>query len=138
MDDGGKALVGFVASHGDALELFELAEEVFDQMAPFVHFCIERQRLGATWMLRDDDLGAALIEVCNDDIAVEGLVGDQRVKREAIDQRRHAHAVEAMTGQEHEADEIAQRVGQREDLGGHAALGAADGLVLSPPFAPWP
>jgi hypothetical protein len=43
-----------------------------------------------------------------------------------------------MTGQEHEADEIAQRVGQREDLGGHAALGAADGLVLSPPFAPWP
>ena len=32
----------------------------------------------------------------------------------------------------------AQCVGQREDLSGHAALGAAYGLALSPPFAPWP
>lgn len=32
--------------------------------------------------------------------------------------------------------QITQRIGQREDLGRHAASGAADGLALSPPFAP--
>jgi len=38
MDQGGEALIGFVGSHGDAFELLELAEEVLDQVAPFVHF----------------------------------------------------------------------------------------------------
>ena len=49
-----------------------------------------------------------------------------------------ADRVEAMAGQQNEAHEIAERVGQRQDLGRHAALGAADGLALSPPFAPCP
>src|SRR5215216_6909732 len=43
-----------------------------------------------------------------------------------------------MARQEFEAHKIAERVGQREDLGGHATLGAAYGLALSPPFAPCP
>jgi hypothetical protein len=30
MDDGVEALVSFVGAHGDAFELFEFAEEVFD------------------------------------------------------------------------------------------------------------
>src|SRR3546814_10772010 len=37
-----------------------------------------------------------------------------------------------------EAHEIAESIGERQDLGRHAALGAADGLAPSPPFAPWP
>src|SRR3546814_16405051 len=43
-----------------------------------------------------------------------------------------------MAGQQDEAHEIAECIGERQDLGRHAALGAADGLALSPPFAPWP
>ena len=39
-------------------------------------------------------------------------------------------------GQQDEANQIAERVGQREYFGRHAALGAADCLVLRPPFAP--
>ena len=89
-------------------------------------------------MLGDDDLGAALVEVGDDGVAVEGLVGDQPAEGEAVDQRRDAHRVEAVAGQQHEAHEIAERVGQRQDLGRHAAFGAADGLALSPPFAPCP
>src|SRR3546814_11056460 len=85
MDDGVEALVGFVGTHGDTLELLELAEEVFDQMTPLVHLGIERQGLGPAWVLGDDDLGAALVEVGNDGIAVEGLVGDQRAEGETID-----------------------------------------------------
>ena len=37
MDHGGEALIRLVGAHGDALELLELAEEVFDEMPPFVH-----------------------------------------------------------------------------------------------------
>ena len=36
------------------------------------------ERRGAARMLRDDDLGAALVEIGDDGVAVEGLVGDQR------------------------------------------------------------
>jgi hypothetical protein len=43
-----------------------------------------------------------------------------------------------MAGQENEADQIAKRVGQRQDFGRHAAFGAADRLFLRPPFAPCP
>ena len=48
------------------------------------------------------------------------------------------HRIETMAGQENEADEIAERVGQRQNFGRHAAFGAADGLALRPPFAPCP
>jgi hypothetical protein len=43
-----------------------------------------------------------------------------------------------VSGQEFEAHEIAQGISECQDLGGHAAFGAADGLALSPPFAPCP
>ena len=46
MDHGFEALIGLVGAHGDALELLELAEEVLDQMAPFVHFGVD---LAAGW-----------------------------------------------------------------------------------------
>ena len=61
MDVGCEALIGFVGSHGDAFELFEFAEEVLDQMAPFVHLLVDGEGLSAARMLRDDDLGAALV-----------------------------------------------------------------------------
>ena len=131
-------MVRFVGSHGEALELFELAEEVLDEMSPFVELAIERQGSGAPWVLGDDDLGPARIEIGNDGIAVEGLVGDETAKIDTVDQRLDADRVEAMARQEFEAHKIAERVGQREDLGGQATLGAAYGLALSPPFAPCP
>src|SRR3954470_19396283 len=89
-------------------------------------------------MLGDHDLGAALIQVRDDVIAVEGRVGDQRPKGEPVDERRHAHRVEPLPWQEHEAHEVAERVGEGQDLGGQAAFGAANGLAQSPPFAPCP
>lgn len=60
----------------------------------------------------NDELGATLVEVGNDRIAVEGRVGDQRAKRQPIDERRHAHNVEVLAGQEDEADEVAQSIGR--------------------------
>src|SRR5216684_1266933 len=85
MDHGLEALVGFVGAQGDAFEFLELAEEVLDEMTPFVH-----------------------------------------------------HGIEALSRQQDESDEVAERIGEGQDLGRHAALGLADGLALSPPFAPCP
>jgi hypothetical protein len=62
MDHGGEALISLVGAHGDAFELLELAEEVFDEMPPFVHLLVDGERHCATRMLGDDDLGAARVE----------------------------------------------------------------------------
>src|SRR5208282_1560818 len=74
----------------------------------------------------------------DDTTAVERPVGVLSIAGEAVDERGNADRIETMAGQENEAHEIAERIGEGEDLGRHAALGAADGLALSPPFAPWP
>jgi hypothetical protein len=38
------------------------------------------------------------------------LRGDQCVEGQSLDERRHAHRVEALSRQEHEAHEIAERI----------------------------
>jgi hypothetical protein len=51
MDVGGEALIGFVGAHGDAFEFLELAEDVFNQVAPLIDLRVNRQRRGAPWVL---------------------------------------------------------------------------------------
>jgi hypothetical protein len=85
MDDGGEALIGLVGAHGDAFEFLEIAEEVLDQVAPFVDLGIDRQGRDAPWMLQDHDLGPARVEVGDDDVAVERLVRNQAAKGETVD-----------------------------------------------------
>ena len=46
MDGGEEISGGFVVAGGNGSELFEFAEEVFDQMACFGEFLIERARRG--------------------------------------------------------------------------------------------
>src|SRR5215212_3902828 len=89
-------------------------------------------------MLRNHGLGAACIEIGYNGVAVESGVADQRVEGEPVNERRHADRVEALPWQEHKAHEIAERIRERQDFGGQAAFGAADGLARSPPFAPCP
>ena len=138
MDHGLKALVGFVSAQGDAFEVLEFAEEVFDQMTPFVHLGVDLERRGAARMLSNHDLGAALVELSDDVVAVKGRVGDQRGELDPGDERWDANGIEALSRQQHKADEVAQRVGEGQDFGRYAAFGAADGLALGPPFAPCP
>src|SRR3954454_24292025 len=107
-------------------------------MAPFVHFGVDLERDGAARMLCDHDLSAALVKIGDNIIAVEGRVGDQGAEFDALDQRRDPDGVEALSGKQHKADEVAESVGEGQDFGRHAAPGAADGLARSPPFAPCP
>ena len=106
--------------------------------AGFVKLDVNGERRAPSLMLRDDDLRAALVQFSDDPVAVEGLVGEQGAKFDSLDQRRDADRIEALPRQQNEADQIAERVGEREDFGGPAALGLAYGLALSPPFAPCP
>jgi hypothetical protein len=80
---------------------------------------------------RRDAIGA-------DVIVVERLVADQAAEAQTVDQRVDADAVVTLAGQQMEADEIAERIGERQDLGGPAAPGGADGLASGPDLAPWP
>nr|WP_245278134.1 hypothetical protein [Methylosinus sp. PW1] len=51
MDHGAKALIYLVGPHRDGFELFELAEEIFDQMSPFRYSQIDFARLTAARVL---------------------------------------------------------------------------------------
>lgn len=115
MDHGCEALIGFAGTHGDALELLEFAEEVLDQVAPFVHLGVDLEPLGAVWMLRNDDFCPALIELLDNPVGIKGLIAKQGVKVDAVNQRRNTDGVVAVSRQELEAYEIAQGIGQRQN-----------------------
>jgi hypothetical protein len=143
MDDGGgevdhrlEAAVCLVTSHCYAFEFLQLAEEILDQVAPFVDVLVDVERFGAPLMLRDDDLRPAFVQVFDDPVGIESLVGDQAAEFDTLDQGRDADGVEAVAGQQDKPHQIAERVGQREDFGGPATLRLPDGLILGPPFAP--
>ena len=138
MNHCGKALIGFFTSHGDAFELLEFAEEVFDEMTPFVKFVVDCEGMASPRMLGDDDFCSPLIHVFDDPVGIKRLVGNQATKLDVLDQRFHADGVEALARKQDEAHEIAQGIGEGENFGGHAALRFANGLILSPPLAPWP
>jgi hypothetical protein len=101
-------------------------------------FEIDFDGFGAAWMLRYDHFGATLVEVGDDGVAVKGLVGEQCAELDPREEWCDTNSVEALPRQENEAHELAKRIRQSEDLGGHSAPGAAYGLILSPPFAPCP
>jgi len=143
MDDCGgevdhrlETAVCLVASHSYAFEFLQLAEEVLDQVAPFVDVLVDVERLGAPLMLRDDDLRLALVHVFNDPVGIKSLVGDQAAEFDILDQGCDADGVKAMAGEQDEPHQVPKRVGQREDFGGPAALRLTDGLIFGPPFAP--
>ena len=138
VDHGGEAEVGLFAPHDDAFELLKLSEEVLDEVAPLIDFNIDLARPGASGMLRNENLGAAPVEIGDDGVAIEGLIAEQGAELEVLDQRGHADRVEPVPRQQDEADQVSQCVGQGQDLRGHAAFGAAYGLILGPPFAPCP
>jgi len=55
-----EALIGFAGTHGDAFELFEFAEEIFEEVAQCVDGGVDLEFLRVGGMLRDHDAGAIL------------------------------------------------------------------------------
>ena len=107
-------------------------------MAPFIDLWIDGDGVQALRALGNDDPGAALIQFEDDPIGIEGFVCDEGGEGDPFDQRRDTDRVVALPRQQNEANQIAECVGKCENLRRQAASGLADGLALSPPFAPCP
>ena len=86
-------------------------------MAPSVDYFINDQRGKSLWPLRNDDPRASFIQFVIKPIAIEGLVGEQIIEFNTVDEWWHTDSVIAVALQENEADQIAQRISQREDFG---------------------
>ena len=159
VDEGGRCVdhrlercVGFVGAQGDALELFEFAEDeedqktirgiVFltqvDQVTTFVKLQVDGQGVRTSRVLGNADHSTTFVHLRDDPVAVEGLVGQHRAEADPVDQGGHADGVKAVSRQQDKAHEVAKRIGQRQYLGGPAALRLAYRLTLSPPFEPCP
>ena len=132
VDRSGEAGVGLVVSSGDPAELLEPLEEVFDQVTPFVHLGVVRDRRFAVRLRRNDGQGASFIESGAQAVLVERLVGDESIKIDARYKRLDPDAVVPLARQQDEARQIAQRIDERDDLGRQPAARPADGLILSP------
>jgi hypothetical protein len=138
VDHRAETAIGLVVSRCDAAELFEITEEVLDEMPPGIHGEVAIDLAFPVCFGRDDCGGASLIQFSSQPIIVEGFVPKQGRESDLSDQGRYANAIVAMTRQKDEAGEVAERVHKCNDFRGQAAPRPADGLIASPPFAPVP
>jgi hypothetical protein len=122
----GEAGVGLVAARSDATKLLEPLEAILDEMSPLVQFDIVRDGRLAIALGGDDGEGAPRVQFGAQGIVVERLVGDERCERDVRDQGCDADAVVALAGKKNEANQVAQRVHKRQDLGRQAAARLAD------------
>ncbi len=86
MNHSGEALIGLAGTHGDALELLELLEEIFNEMAPFVFFGIVGDWGSTVGFGRNDRFDAALRQEIAQPIGIIGFVAKEGVETQAIDQ----------------------------------------------------
>ena len=134
MDHRREARVSFVVAGGDAAELLDLAEEVFDQVTPLVDLEVARDCSDPIGFGRDHGNRASIGQVGADRVAVKSLVGEKSAEIEVCQKRSDTSAVMSLSRQPDEPHEIAQRIDPGDDLSRQAAAGAPDGLILSPPL----
>ena len=121
VERGGVARVGLVIAGGDASELLDALEEVFDEVPPCVHVGVVRYRRFAIGLRRDDGQGAPFVERRPQAVVVERLVGEESAEIYAGDQRLDADAVVPLPRQQDKARKIAEGVDEGDDLGGQPA-----------------
>ena len=107
-------------------------------MTPLVFFSIMLGVSARPLAERNDGLGVVGAQSLAQPTGVESLVADQGQAVDAGHESCEAGDVMPLTGQKHEADQIAERIDDHRDLRRQAAARFADGLILSPPFAPVP
>ena len=118
----GKEIPGeFVVARGDGAELLELIEEALDEISFAVECevaCARSLAVGLGW---DDRGDLALDEDADEWIGVVSFVADQGIWVDVLDQRFGASKIMRLSGGEHQLDGIAQRIGERMNLGGQSA-----------------
>lgn len=137
-DEGFEAFICLVITRCDTSELFEITEEVLNEMPPSIHGEVTGDCVLAISFRRDDGFGLRFTKELTQSIVVEAFVGQQRLHVEAFDQAGCRYAVVALPGKQNEAGKISQRIDEGNDLCRQSAARTPDGLTASPPFAPMP
>ncbi len=98
---------------GDAARSFEFAEEILNQMTPFVVLPVVCAAAFCSLARRDDRFDFPCGEEVAHFVGVKGLVAEKRAASDTI--HEHAGEIDAVTlaGNQHEGDEIAQSIGER-------------------------
>ena len=132
MDGGEEISRGFVVAGGDSAELLELAVEVFDEMACFVHFAIEITRSLAVALWRNDERLAGREQRLDDArVGIKSFVCQQCVGLHLRQQRVRALQIMGLAWGKEKAERIAERIDQGVDFGAQSALAAPDRLVFA-------
>lgn len=134
----GEAGIGLFVARGDASKRLDGTEEVFNEVAPLVLFRVMRGVSSGPLAQRNDRLDASAGQALAQPAGIECLVADKSQAGDAGHENVKAGDVVTLARQEHEAHQIAKRIDERRNLRGQAAARLADGLILSPPFAPVP
>ena len=129
---GGKERVGELVVAGcDGAILFELAEKPLDEIA----FAIEgkigiarRDPIGLGWNDRHD---ASALELLDQGIGIIGLVGQEGLGLDLVEQRRGLADIGRLSRRERQGDRIAERIDDGMDLRGQPAARPADGLIFA-------
>ena len=116
--------------------MLELVEAAFDEMPFLVEGGIERKLSGPGGVGGDDRLSPGGGNIPAEVVGVIGGVGDHLLGRQAGDQGLGLGDVIALAGGQQEAHRQAQTAHRQVDLARQAPARAAEGLILSPPFAP--
>jgi hypothetical protein len=90
-------------------------------MPPAIHVAVEREALLSVRLGWDYSEGAPRIETLSQPIGVESPVAQQGAEDDAFNQGRHPNEIMALAGQEDEADQIAERIHEGDNLGGQTA-----------------
>ena len=83
---------------------------------------------------RDDSNDPGLGEGVAQPVRVESPIGEELATGQVRNQRRRSAQVVRLPRQEAEVDQVAERVGQGQDLAGYSTARSPDGLALSPRF----
>src|SRR5262245_59577761 len=99
---------------------------------------VDREFLRPRRMRRNDRLGIDRFDVGAEVIGSKGGVAQHPLRRQAVDQCLSLGDVIALASREEVAHRQAETAHRQVNFAGQAAARAADGLILSPPFAPAP
>jgi hypothetical protein len=115
------ACVGLLIPRGNASKRFEAAEEVFDEVTPLVFLAIMLPISGRSSTQWNDGLNVAALQLRAQPLGVECLVADQGETGDAGQQNVKGGDVVALTRQQHEADQVTERIDEDRNLGGQTA-----------------
>ena len=89
---------------------------IFHQMSPFVDLRVIIALDFAVGFGRDYGGCTTLVEVLQQPVRIERLIREQRVKRNAFDQRRDTFHIMRLSRQQQEANQITERIHQCHDF----------------------